>query len=132
MLKKVREPNALDKLLIKWVTTKNLPFRIIKSTSFQNITLYLNPAFKGCIPLVIVLQDKLDTLYKQAQGPVTELLTIAQGRIHVTFDSWTSRNCLSLLKINIFFINVNRIIVSYFLGCPQFREDILERILLTR
>ncbi|KFG84205.1 putative transposase [Metarhizium anisopliae] len=107
MLKKVGEPIALDELLIEWVTTENLSFRIVESTSFQNIVLHLNPAFKGRIPSAMVLRDRLDTLYKQAQGPVTELLTTARGRIHVTFDGWTSRNRLSLLGINVFFIDVD-------------------------
>ncbi|KID82482.1 Ribonuclease H-like protein [Metarhizium guizhouense ARSEF 977] len=119
MLKKVGKTDALDELLIEWVTTKNLPFRIVKSTSFQNILLHLNPAFKGRIPSAIVLRDRLDTVYKQAQGPVTELLATARGRIHVTFDGWTSRNRLSLLGINVFFIDVDWRHRKLLLGLPS-------------
>ncbi|EFZ04526.1 Ribonuclease H-like protein [Metarhizium robertsii ARSEF 23] len=119
MLKKVGKTDALDELLIEWVTTENLPFRIVESTSFQNILLHLNPAFKGRIPSAMVLRDRLDTVYKQAQGPVTELLATARGRIHVTFDGWTSRNRLSLLGINVFFIDVDWRHRKLLLGLPS-------------
>ena len=119
MLKRVGKANALDELLIEWVTTENLPFRIVESSSFQSIVFHLNPAFKGRIPSAIVLRDRLDTIYKQAQGPVTELLTTARGRIHITFDSWTSRNRLSLLGINVFFIDTDWGHRKLLLGLPS-------------
>lgn len=119
MLNKVGKIDTLDELLIEWVTTENLPFRIIESNSFQNIVLHLNPAFKGRIPSAMVLRDRLNNLYKQAQGPVTELLKTARGRIHVTFDGWTSRNRLSLLGINVFFIDVDWSHRKLLLGLPS-------------
>ena len=117
MLNQVGKTNALDELLIAWVTTENLPFRIVESCSFQSIILHLNPAFNGRIPSAMVLRDRLESLYKQAQGPVTELLKTARGRIHVTFDGWTSRNLLSLLGINVFFIGVDWSHRKLLLGC---------------
>jgi hypothetical protein len=119
MLSKVGKSNTLDELLIEWVTSENLPFRVVESSCFQNIVLHLNPAFKGRLPSAMVLRDRLDSLYKQAQGPVTELLATARGRIHVTFDGWTSRNRLSLLGINVFFIDVDWSHRKLLLGLPS-------------
>ena len=119
MLNQVGKTNALDELLITWVTTENLPFRIVVSCSFQNIFIHLNPAFKGRIPSAMVLRDRLETLYKQAQGPVTELLKTARGRTHVTFDGWTSHNHLSLLGINVFFIDMDWNHRKLLLGLPS-------------
>lgn len=119
MLNQVGKTSALDELLIAWITTENLPFRIVESCSFQNIVHHLNPAFKDRIPSAMVLRDRLETLYKQAQGPVTELLKTARGRIHVTFDGWTSRNHLSLLGINVFFIDMDWGHRKLLLGLPS-------------
>lgn len=119
MLNLVGKTNTLDELLIAWVTTENLPFRIFESSSFQDIILHHNPAFKGQIPSAIVLRDRLDTLYKQAKGPVTELIKTARGRIHVTFDGRISRNHLSLLGINVFFIEMDWTHRKLVLGLPS-------------
>ena len=66
----------------------------------------------------MVLRERLENLYKQTQRPITELLKTARGRIHVTFDGWTSRNRLSLLGINVFFIDVDWNHRKLLLGLP--------------
>lgn len=77
MLNQAGKTSVLEELLITWVATENLPFRIVENCSFQNILVHINPAYKGRIPSAMVLRDRLENLYKQAQGPVTELLKTA-------------------------------------------------------
>lgn len=52
-----------------------------------------------------MLRSRLRSLYVGAKGAVTEHLKSARGKIHITFDGWTSRYQLSLLGVNCFFVD---------------------------
>jgi hypothetical protein len=96
---------AFEELLVDWVTHDNLPFRIIESERLRRLIEFVNPMYKGKIPSAAVLRSRLRSIYEGAKGAVTEHLKTARGKVHITFDGWTSRNQLSLLGVNCFFVD---------------------------
>ena len=96
---------ALEELLVDWITHDNLPFRLIESERLRRLIEFINPIYKDKIPSAAILRSRLRFIYNGAKGAVTEHLKTSRGKIHVTFDGWTSRNQLSLLGINCFFVD---------------------------
>lgn len=88
-----------------WITHDNLPFRLIESERLRRMIEFINPLYKDKIPSSAVLRSRLQSIYNGAKGAVTEHLKSARGKIHITFDGWTSRNQLSLLGVNCFFVD---------------------------
>ncbi|KAK4073094.1 hypothetical protein Purlil1_13128 [Purpureocillium lilacinum] len=99
---------GLRVLLLDWITYHNLPFEIVNTDRFQRVLLYANPLLdKALIPSAKTLLRMLETEYKAAVGPVTELLRSARSQIHFSFDGWTSRSYTSFLGINAQFVDRN-------------------------
>ena len=96
---------AFEELLVDWITYDNLPFRIIESERLRRLIEFISPLYKDKVPSAAVLRSRLRSLYDGAKGTVTEHLKSARGKIHITFDGWTSRHQLSLLGVNCFFVD---------------------------
>lgn len=93
-------------LLLDWITYHNLPFEIVNTERFQRILLYGNPLLdKAYIPSAKTLLRMLESEYRGAVGPVTEVLRSARSQIHFSFDGWTSKSYTSFLGINAQFID---------------------------
>lgn len=111
LLSKLRQrfsSKGLRVLLLDWITYHNLPFEIVNTERFQRMLLYANPLLdKALLPSAKTLLRMLETEYKGAVGPVTEVLRSARSQIHFTFDGWTSRSYTSFLGINAQFIDRN-------------------------
>lgn len=97
---------AFEELLVDWITQDNLPFRLIESERLRCLIEFVNPMYKDKIRSSAVLRSRLRSIYNGAKGAVTEHLKTARGKIHITFDGWTSRNQLSLLGVNCFFVDL--------------------------
>ncbi|KAJ3499546.1 hypothetical protein NLG97_g234 [Lecanicillium saksenae] len=96
---------AFEELLVDWITHDNLPFRIVESDRLRRLIEFISPLYKDKVPSAAVLRSRLRSLYVAAKGAVTEHLKSARGKIHITFDGWTSRHQLSLLGVNCFFVD---------------------------
>ncbi|GKU11432.1 unnamed protein product, partial [Fusarium langsethiae] len=93
-------------LLLDWITYHNLPFNIVNTERFQRILLYGNPILDVThIPSAKTLLRMLESEYRGAVGPVTEVLRSARSQIHFSFDGWTSKSYTSFLGINAQFID---------------------------
>jgi hypothetical protein len=93
-------------LLLDWITYHNLPFNIVNTERFQRILLYGNPLIDVThIPSAKTLLRMLESEYRGAVGPVTEVLRSARSQIHFSFDGWTSKSYTSFLGINAQFID---------------------------
>ena len=93
-------------LLLDWITYHNLPFNIVNTERFQRILLYGNPILDAThIPSAKTLLRMLESEYRGAVGPVTEVLRSARSQIHFSFDGWTSKSYTSFLGINAQFID---------------------------
>ncbi|EFY94003.1 Ribonuclease H domain protein [Metarhizium robertsii ARSEF 23] len=100
------ENKGLRILLLDWVTYHNLPFDIVNTERFQRILLYGNPLLDVAhIPSAKTLFRMLESEYRGAVGPVTEILNCARSQIHFSFDGWTSKTYTSFLGINAQFID---------------------------
>ena len=107
-----------EELLVAWLVEDNLPFKLVESPKLRLLFQYLNPIMKDCLPSAITISRRIESAYKAAMGPVTEHLKTARGRIYVTFDGWTSNNHLSLLGLNVHFIDTNWNHCKLLLGVP--------------
>ncbi|KJK73923.1 hypothetical protein H634G_10784 [Metarhizium anisopliae BRIP 53293] len=97
---------GLRVLLLDWITYYNLPFEIVNTERFQRILLYGNPLLdKTHIPSAKTLFRMLESEYRGAIGPVTEVLRNARSQIHFSFDGWTSKSYVSFLGINAQFVD---------------------------
>jgi hypothetical protein len=97
---------GLRMLLLDWITYHNLPFQTVHSERFQRILLYGNPLLeRGHIPSAKTLLRMLESEYRGAVGPVTEVLRSARSQIHFSFDGWTSKQYSSFLGINAQFVD---------------------------
>jgi hypothetical protein len=80
---------GLRMLLLDWITYHNLPFQTVHSERFQRILLYGNPLLeRSHLPSAKTLLRMLESEYRGAIGPVTEVLRSARSQIHFSFDGW--------------------------------------------
>jgi hypothetical protein len=86
-------PDHWKKLLIRWVVRDQIPLRKIESEHFQALCRYANTltSFTHCLPHHTTLRKMVITECHRHKGIVTELLRVAQSKIHMSFDLWTSR-----------------------------------------
>lgn len=97
---------GLRVLLLDWITYHNLPFDIVNTERFQRLLLYGNPLLDAThIPSGKTLLRMLESEYRGAVGPVTEVLRSARSQVHFSFDGWTSKTYTSFLGINAQFID---------------------------
>ena len=85
--------------LLRWIVCDTMPFRTVDSQYFRDLMEYSNRALvqHSAIPTHPTIASNLLAMYQKHKGVVTELLLAAPGKIHISFDGWTSRNNLSLL-----------------------------------
>ncbi|KAM4067485.1 ribonuclease H-like protein [Hirsutella rhossiliensis] len=97
---------GLRVLLLDWITYHNLPFDIVNTERFQRLLLYGNPLLDAThIPSGKTLLRMLESEYRGAVGPVTEVLRTARSQVHFSFDGWSSKSYTAFLGINAQFID---------------------------
>ncbi|XP_044723732.1 Ribonuclease H-like protein [Hirsutella rhossiliensis] len=99
---------GLRVLLLDWITYHNLPFDIVNTERFQRLLLYGNPLLDAThIPSGKTLLRMLESEYRGAVGPVTEVLRTARSQVHFSFDGWTSKFYPAFLGVNAQLIDHN-------------------------
>ncbi|XP_044724234.1 Ribonuclease H-like protein [Hirsutella rhossiliensis] len=97
---------GLRVLLLDWITYHNLPFDIVNTERFQRLLLYGNLLLDAThIPSGKTLLRMLESEYRGAVGPVTEVLRTARSQVHFSFDGWSSKSYTAFLGINAQFID---------------------------
>lgn len=101
-----------DDRILRWLIEDNQPFASIETAAFKNMLCHQR------IPSRHTIERRLNDSYKGAIGPVTEHLKTARGKIHFTFDGWTSRNRLALLGLHAYFVDEDFELQKLVLGLP--------------
>ena len=85
---------------MQWVIRDNIPFHKLESSIFHNLMGYANQAIltAGLLPAHSTMRELIICEFNQYKEVITALLHKAPGRIHLSFNLWTSHNHLSLLS----------------------------------
>jgi len=105
-------------LLLRWIVNNHISFRVAEDQTFKDLLLYLQPQCAGFIPSHQTVSRWIHQVYHNFQGVVTELLATAIGKIHFSFDLWTSSNALALLGLVVHFIDKTGKIWNFLIGLP--------------
>ena len=91
--------DRFTQLLMRWVVRDNIPFHKLESSLFRDLMGYANQAIltAGLLPTHSTMRELIIAEFNRHKEVVTALLRGAPGKIHLSFDLWTSRNYLSLL-----------------------------------
>lgn len=111
----------LQQLLVDFIVSSNLPFSLVDNPRFRNILEYLNllVAIQKAIPTSSSIRRIIFQEYKIHRHTVIEALRKSIGKIHVSFDGWTSPNQLALYGIACFYRNEAGRPSKILLGVPE-------------
>src|SRR5436305_9128747 len=85
--------DILRKLIVEWIVDRRHAFNEIEAESFRRIIEYLDVAAVSKLPKTADT-IRADTIryFQEAKSTIIELLSMAKGMIHLSFDLWTSPN----------------------------------------
>jgi hypothetical protein len=107
-------PNALalafdekqfKKLLIRWIVYDNVSFRQLDSEVFRAFITYISLRAGEALPCGVTVREWIMKGYLLHKAVVKQELKNSVSKVHISFDLWTSGNCLSLNGIVAHFIN---------------------------
>ena len=93
------DPKLFKQLLIAWVVHDNIAFNKVQSPHLRRLFDCANPLISdsGSLPTHSTVSSWIVNEWKRQKGVITELLRAAPGKIHLSFDLWTSRNHKALM-----------------------------------
>lgn len=100
-------PERFKTMLTRWIVHDNIAFNQVESPYFRDLMLELNGSLGdlNCLPTHRSIRDWITKDFERYKGIVAGHLHNALGKIHISFDIWTSRNLLTLCGIVVHFIN---------------------------
>ena len=114
-------PKRFKTKLTRWIVHDNIAFNQVESPYFRDLMLELNTSLGelDCLPTHRSIRDWIMKDFNRYKGMVTEHLRNALGKIHISFDMWTSRNLLTLCGIVVHFINKRGKLCTFLLSLPE-------------
>jgi hypothetical protein len=114
----------LQRLLLKLIVTSNLPFKFVDNRVLHRILEYLNPSVRiqKAIPNSRTLQRAIYQQFGKHQRHIITILRESPGKLHLSFDGWTSSNHQALFGIMCFFRNKDNKLCKLLLGIPELIE----------
>jgi len=73
----------------------------------------------GCLPTRNTIRDWIIRDWASYKSVIQGLLGLAQGKVNISFDLWSSRNILSLCGIVVHFIDGNGKLRQFLLSIPR-------------
>lgn len=86
------DEKALTDLVTRFIVVAKVPFNIVSSIAFQELTHYLNGKANLLSRATVTRHN--DTLFAELQPRVREAILAAIGRVSFTTDEWSSPNKL--------------------------------------
>lgn len=106
-MKKQVNIDILRKMLVEWIVERRHAFTEIESPKLRAILEYLDPiSIKAFHTANILRADCLHYL-QSAKSTVIKTLSLAQSRIHLSFDLWTSPNYKAMLAVTAHWTDMN-------------------------
>ncbi|KAK6858942.1 restless-like transposase [Apiospora arundinis] len=113
-----------QRLVVQWLVDANKPFTEAEDPHLRAVFDYLNPSVaKRKAHLVDTSVRRLiDQQYTKHKGEVIATLKRAPGKIHISFDGWTSRTRQPLYGIACFFRNESNKPQKVIISVPELAE----------
>ena len=117
----VFDPKRFKTKLTRWIVHDNIAFNQVESPYFRDLMLELNASLEehNCLPTHRSIRDWIMKDFERYKGIVTDHLHNALGKVHLSFDLWTSRNLLTLCGIVVHFINQHGKLCTFLLSLPE-------------
>src|SRR6267142_4510766 len=114
-------PKRFKTKLTRWIVHDNIAFNQVESPYFRDMMLELNESLGelDCLPTHRSIHDWIIKDFNKYKGIVTEHLQNALGKVHISFDLWTSRNLLTLCGIIVHFIDKQGKLCTFLLSLPE-------------
>jgi hypothetical protein len=114
-------PKRFRTKLIRWIVHDNIAFNQVESPYFRDLMVELNDSVEelGCLPTHRSVRDWIIRDFNKYKGIVRQHLQNSLGKIHISFDLWTSRNLLTLCGIVAHFIDKRGRLSIFLLSLPE-------------
>jgi hypothetical protein len=114
-------PKRFKTKLTRWIVHDNVAFNQIESPYFRDLMLELNDSLGelDCLPTHKSIRDWIIKDFDKFKGTVAQCLHDSCGKIHMSFDLWSSRNLLSLCGIVVHFIDKHGKLRIFLLSLPE-------------
>lgn len=101
------QPAAFKTKLIWWIVYNNVAFDQVESQYFCEMMLEANSSLEqaGCLPTQNTIREWIMKDWRGYEGIITKVLRNSNSLVNISFDMWSSMNCLSLCGIVVHFIN---------------------------
>jgi hypothetical protein len=99
------DEKQFKKLLIRCIVYDNVSFRQLDSEVFRAFITYISPRAGEALPCGVTVREWIMEGYLLHKAAVKQELKNSVSKVHISFDLWTSGNCLSLNGIVAHFIN---------------------------
>jgi hypothetical protein len=111
----------LFRMLLELLIESNLPFHLLDNPRFRKLLEYLNPsaALQSAIPSSTRIRRSILLEYRTHRQKVIQILQRCPGKIHISFDGWTSPNQFALYGIMCFYRNETGQPCKLLLGVPE-------------
>jgi hypothetical protein len=114
-------PERFKAKLTRWIVHDNIAFNQVESPYFRDLMLELNQSLGElhCLPCHRSIRDWIMKDFQRYKGIIAEQLRNALGKIHISFDLWTSRNLITLCGIVVHFISQQGRLRTFLLSLPE-------------
>lgn len=94
------DPARMKKALVAWFTTDHVPFLQVESEQWRNFMSTASSDILNWLPKCADTPRKWTMdVFDEKKRELSTILSKVPSRIHVSFDAYTSPNCLALLGI---------------------------------
>lgn len=116
------DEDEFHRLVMRWMVYENISLRQIESEPFREMVAYLSQRGYEALTCAATLRKLIMRSYQQWKQKVKQELRLALSKIHISFDLWTSGNCLALNGIVAHFIDRNSKPKTILLATPEQSE----------
>jgi hypothetical protein len=99
------DEKRFKQLLLRWIIYDNVSFRQVDSAPFRALITYLSKRAGDTLCCGVTVKDWIMKTYVLHKDAVRQDLNDAVSKIHISFDLWTSGNCLSLNGVTAHYVN---------------------------
>lgn len=94
-----------QRLLVEWIVTESLPFRLVDSPGFRALCCYLNPQIETQQAILSrnSIRSRIVAQFHHHHQRVIDVLRRAPGQIHFAFDGWRSGSRHNVYGLTCFF-----------------------------
>lgn len=96
----VAKKSEFQRLLIRWLVYCHICLAMVENEYFREFIAYLNKGLASLLPFAqATIRKWIMHAYQEEKEKIKEEMRTSISNIHVSFDMWTSPNCLAMLSV---------------------------------